>query len=107
MKLTIGNRHSIEGIIPHGPVSAQLAEASRVYCHLRDESGEGASTFPEGRAAIYRISYNGRVWLGKSVVYDPRAVGHPARGGAKGAHRNAADHGEGVQGDRIALEVLV
>lgn len=71
MKLTIGKRHSVAGIVPQGPISAQLAEASRIYCQLRDESGEGASTFPEGRAAIYRVSYNGKVWLGANVVYDP------------------------------------
>jgi hypothetical protein len=71
MKLTIGRRHSIE--------VASLEEASRVYCDLRDESGEGASTFPNGKVGKYRISYNGKVWLGhgpvdSQLVYDPYAA---------------------------------
>ena len=51
---------------------ADLADASHAYQDARDESGEGASTFPEGRIDIggkaYRISYNGRVWAGTSYV---------------------------------------
>lgn len=47
-----------------------LAEASRIYGELRDESGEGFSTFPDGRVGHYRISYNGRVWDGKLVIQE-------------------------------------
>ena len=49
------------------PVS-DYAEASRIYCERRDESGMGASGFGDGRivaptgAHVARISYNGRVW---------------------------------------------
>lgn len=60
MKLTIGKRYRIE--------VTNLADAQRVYCSLRDESGEGASTFPDGRVDNYRISYNGRVWDGNSPI---------------------------------------
>ena len=70
MKLKIGKRHNIE--------VASLEEASRVYCTLRDESGEGASTWPNGTVTGgYRVSYNGRIWLGKDsariCVYNPYA----------------------------------
>ena len=45
---------------------ATLAEASALYCEARDASGEGYSTWPEGRitgsAGPHRVSYNGRVW---------------------------------------------
>ncbi len=41
---------------------ADIAEARRVYCERRDESGEGASTFPRGQVGELSISYNGRVW---------------------------------------------
>lgn len=46
---------------------ADFAEASRVFSHLRDESGEGASSWPEGQLRSHgvkfaRISYNGRIW---------------------------------------------
>lgn len=68
MKLTIGKRHTV--LIPAMAISEQLKAASAAYCRLRDESGEGASTFPQGKAAIYRISYNGRVWLGDHVVQE-------------------------------------
>ena len=43
-----------------------------------DASGEGASTFPlgrviaNGRGREYTVSYNGRVWDGDRLVYDPR-----------------------------------
>lgn len=42
-----------------------LADASRVYQRERDKSKSGASRFPEGRVGEYRISFNGRVWLGE------------------------------------------
>ncbi|MGH8159278.1 MAG: hypothetical protein ACREPQ_14250 [Rhodanobacter sp.] len=47
-----------------------LYDASSHYQILRDDSGEGASTFPEGMVYngdvwVARISYNGRVWAPK------------------------------------------
>ena len=60
MKLTIGKRHSI--------AVKDLAAAQDHYRRLRDESGEGASTFPDGRVGNYRISYNGRIWLGDTAI---------------------------------------
>lgn len=58
---------------------ADLAEASRVYCELRDRSGLGASSMPEGRIYDARttrlaatLSYNGRVWDAHDrCVFDP------------------------------------
>jgi hypothetical protein len=64
--LKIGRRMNIE--------VSDLGAAADAYSRERDASGEGASTFPDGRVvadgAIYRISYNGRVWdrSGKPVV---------------------------------------
>ncbi len=56
--LNIGRRQQV-------PVR-DLADASNAYQQARDESGEGGSTFPEGRvkigSTVYRVSYNGRVW---------------------------------------------
>ena len=46
-----------------------VEEAVVAYETLRDESGEGASTFPDGELSQtgggnrYRISYNGRTWV--------------------------------------------
>jgi hypothetical protein len=42
-------------------------EASKIFSKLRDDSNEGASTWPDGLINDYgsnvaRISYNGRVW---------------------------------------------
>jgi hypothetical protein len=55
-----------------------LREASAVYQQLRDESGEGCSTFPDGFVtrdqAVYRISYNGRVWLGSKAYAGQRPI---------------------------------
>lgn len=43
-----------------------LAEASALYGTARDASGEGSSTWPEGRITgplgSFNVSYNGRVW---------------------------------------------
>lgn len=58
---------------------ASLAEASRVYVELRDRSGLGASSMPEGRildpdtgALVASLSYNGRVWdRDDRCVFDP------------------------------------
>lgn len=64
-----------------------FAEASAIFDGLRDESGEGGSTFGEGRIyddagkMIARISYNGRVWKagpwkdGDVPLYDNRTAG--------------------------------
>lgn len=42
---------------------------SRLYQRLRDQSGEGGSTWPDGllvgHGKAYRVSYNGRVWRGE------------------------------------------
>ena len=63
LTLTIGRRFKL--------VVASLEEASRVYQTKRDESNEGASTFPDGRVTGgYRISYNGRVWYGETVAME-------------------------------------
>ena len=57
---------------------SSLGEASRLYREAVDASGEGASTFPLGRVIAnwrgreYTVSYNGRVWDGDRLVYDPR-----------------------------------
>lgn len=65
-----------------------VAHASALYCALRDESGEGASTFPE--AALFtrgtfgrteplgRISYNGRVWSPEPWTADATPISDPA-----------------------------
>lgn len=69
--------------------AATLAGISAAYCKARDESGEGASTFPfpdvriKGRdgkeITVARMSYNGRVWPNAEhedcggPFYDPAA----------------------------------
>jgi len=57
---------------------ATLADASKVYQMVRDESGEGGSTFPDGKVSgpegVYRISYNGRVWKGLKTKLSDRPV---------------------------------
>jgi len=53
------------------------AEASAIYCKLRDDSGEGASTFPDGKWNGNRISYNGRVWnADEKAIYPPKEESH-------------------------------
>jgi hypothetical protein len=57
--LTIGKRIILK--------VASLEEASDFYCNLRDQSGEGSSTFPIGKIkkiknVIAEVSYNGRIW---------------------------------------------
>ena len=59
MILKIGRRSTHE--------VADAVEASRVFSAERDASGEGASTFPDGKVTdkgrfVARISYNGRIW---------------------------------------------
>ena len=47
-----------------------LIQARDAFIKERDDSDEGASTFPDGEVlrlvdnSTYTISYNGRVWLG-------------------------------------------
>lgn len=45
---------------------ASIAEAVKLFSKERDDSFEGASTWPDGvikdGKTKYRISYNGRVW---------------------------------------------
>lgn len=62
-------------------IAASAARASEIYCQMRDASGEGASTFPEGTWNGHRISYNGRVWEAGTewpegnTVYEPTGAG--------------------------------
>ena len=71
LTLVIGRRHRVW--------VHSLQQASEVYCKLRDESGEGSRTWPEGRVGKHYISYNGRVWAkpsrqwnaGDLPAYDP------------------------------------
>lgn len=68
MTLTIPRRLTVD--------VADFAEASAQYAQARDLSGEGVSTFPFGQltgAGTYRVSYNGRVWEGDVLVFDPSA----------------------------------
>jgi hypothetical protein len=61
MTLSIGRRFRAE--------VESLEEASREYQLQRDESGQSAEVFPEGRVTRgYRISYNGRVWHGPRMA---------------------------------------
>ena len=51
-------------------------KASDAYCRMRDDSGEGASTFPCGAWRTHHISYNGRVWQDmpegeRMAIYNP------------------------------------
>ena len=76
MTLTIGRRLRTS--------VATFEEASQIYSKLRDERGEGGSTFPTGRLTSgktkYFVSYNGRIWSGDprgphnqhTLVYDNR-----------------------------------
>lgn len=57
-----------------------FSRASALYSELRDASGEGYRTWPDGELrsnhAAYRVSYNGKVWLGPEgenadLVYNP------------------------------------
>ena len=62
---------------------ASFVEASDTYRERRKLSGEGASTFPEGKVrddagvVIARVSYNGKVWPpvewsnGLRPIFDP------------------------------------
>ena len=52
---------------------ATAAEAVAEYERLRDESGEGASTWPHAKlltpTETLSISYNGRLWRGDMAVW--------------------------------------
>lgn len=50
---------------------ASIADASRLYQRLRDESGLGASRWPHGQLSngMY-VSYNGRVWRDDVLIAD-------------------------------------
>lgn len=55
-------------------------DAADLYRKFRDDSGEGASTFPHGtiragRLTVATVSYNGRVWEGEQLVYCPGSAG--------------------------------
>ena len=65
--LVIGRRHRSEHL--------SVREAQAEYVRLRDESGEGCSTFPHGKiwevfGPRIRISYNGRLWLNDKPIYE-------------------------------------
>ena len=49
-----------------------LKEMSEIYCEIRDESYEGASTFPFGKvksvSGTFTISYNGKVFNSKKEL---------------------------------------
>ncbi len=56
-----------------------FSRASALYSEMRDASDEGYHTWPNGElrssCAAYRISYNGKVWLGDEgdadLIYNP------------------------------------
>ncbi len=67
--------------------AATLRELSEAYCKVRDESGEGGSTFrsvnvfAKGGKIVGHISYNGRVWDNEratiaqgNLLYDNRVA---------------------------------
>lgn len=55
---------------------ASLEAASKAYAELRDESMEGASTFPFGKlktpeGEMLQVSYNGKIWRLKKSADKP------------------------------------
>lgn len=55
---------------------ASLAEASAFYATVRDESGEGGSTFPcgivrRGAQTVGHLSYNACIWAKPSRDWNP------------------------------------
>lgn len=74
VQLTILRSKYMPGIVKD---FASLAEASKYYLDVQDQSGEGASTFKDGKIVDgrkkLRVSYNGRVWDGETIVFDPYA----------------------------------
>ena len=76
MKLKIGKRLLFD--------VRSIQEASRIYCEERDKSGEGARTFPDGKIdRDYFISYNGKVWQGKRLIFSPYWKPEANEGSAK------------------------
>ena len=72
LALRIGrSRHLVE--------VASFAEASTIYAELRDRSGRGASSMPEGRIygaetgkPVASLSYNAKVWdRADRCLFDP------------------------------------
>ena len=61
--------------------ASSIAEASALYCKLRDESGEGASTFPMPalrgpQGPFGNLAYNGKVYCegrdgSRVLVFNP------------------------------------
>ena len=62
-ELKIGRRHKVRVL--------SIEDASCQYAQLRDESGEGGSTFPAGVLTIdgkrLHVSYNAKVWADKDA----------------------------------------
>lgn len=63
------------------------AEASGVWCEMRDENGFGSSDMPSltivdlnTGATVAHVSYNGRVWPGASWKPDAKPLYEPGRG---------------------------
>jgi len=56
------------------------AEASAIYCAIRDRWQLGPSTMPEGNWRGHRISYNGRVWQRGARWPDALAIYNPLPG---------------------------
>ncbi len=59
--------------------AATLDALSAAYSRLRDESGEGNSTFPKpavrvggSNQIIGHFSYNGRIWNRDRIIFDNR-----------------------------------
>jgi len=66
---------------------ASYADASNVFCAMRDRLGRGASGTPtpliyEAESVVAHVSYNGRVWPGSPKdwrdglvpLFDPRSA---------------------------------
>lgn len=68
----------VPGRVPSTVVNG-YAEASGIFAKARAASGEGASTFPDGKLiaqdgeTVAWISYNGRVWSTRTYapIYEP------------------------------------
>lgn len=60
--------------------AGSLADLSTAYSRLRDQSGEGASTFPTATVLDERnhtagfIGYNGRIWADHPADWNPNAT---------------------------------
>jgi hypothetical protein len=95
MILSIGQRVKV--------MVGSLAEASRVYSQLRDASGEGASTWPDGKVDGYRISYNGRVWEGKKLLMEaaPRLKTADVEVGDRFIHTLVMPYVDGERGSQV------